>query len=146
MAVYYISIPDEETSLVSAEVNNLDDASITVRESDVMSALKIERDAQLEKELNAIKEILLDEAKTVEEKSDAYEALKNLNNNKGKEETLEKILKENFNYSAFVKIDGSDIKVVVDSDKHNYELANKIINAVASEFDKKTYVTVSFNS
>ena len=37
-------------------------------------------------------------------------------------------------------------KVVIDSNEHSYELANKIINTVQNEFDKKMYITVSFQS
>lgn len=145
MSVYYISIPISNDEMVSKEVVP-DGASIEVDESNLISALRIDRDESLENEVNAIKEILVDEATTSEEKSDAYEALKELNLNKGKEEALEASIKENFNYSCFVKVDGTNVKVVVDSDKHSYELANKIINEVQKSYDKKVYVTVSFGS
>ena len=67
-----------------------------------------------------------------------------MNLNKGKEESLEKSIKKNFNYENFVKVDGSNIKVVIESDTHSYELANKIMKKVQDEFDSKVYVTVSF--
>lgn len=145
MAVYYISIPAGDASLVNKTVETGGtDAQIT--ESSAISALRISRDESLANEVSQIKEILLDEAKTTEEKSDAYEALKELNANKGKEEALESSIKKNYNYDNFVKIDGSNVKVVIDADKHSYELANKIINEVQKEFDTKMYVTVSFGA
>jgi len=147
MAVYYISVPTESnTALVNAEVSTNDDVSVTVKESETITALKVSRDEALEREVESIKEILMDDAKTSEEKSDAYEALKTINSNKGKEESLEKLIKTNYNYQNFVNIDNSNVKVVIDTKDHSYELANKIINTVQQEFDNKVYVTVSFGS
>jgi len=147
MAVYYISVPTESnTALVNAEVSTNDDVSVTVKESETITALKVSRDEALEREVESIKEILMDDAKTSEEKSDAYEALKTINSNKGKEESLEKLIKTNYNYENFVNIDNSNVKVVIDTKDHSYELANKIINTVQQEFDNKVYVTVSFGS
>ncbi len=145
MTVYYISIPTPNETMVSKEVST-EGTNAEVEESNLISALRIDREESLENEVKAIKEILVDEAKTTEEKSDAYEALKELNLNKGKEEAIEASIKENFNYNSFVKVDGANVKVVVESDKHSYELANKIINEVQKSYDKKVYVTVSFGS
>lgn len=146
MAVYYISVPNPESGLVNKEVETSKSANIEIEESGAISALRVNRDETLENEVSAIKEILMDEAKTTEEKSDAYEALKNLNLNKGKEEALETTIKKNFNYENFVKVDGTNVKVVVDAKDHSYELANKIMNTVQKEFDKDVYITVSFES
>ena len=147
MSIYYVSYPTEDfTSTVNKEVMSGEDLSVTVNESETITALRINRDELLEKELEEIKSILTDVSKTVEEKSDAYEALKTLNTNKGKEEMVENLIKKNFNYSNFVKIDGSNIKIVVDTNNHSYELANKIIGAVQKEFDKRVYITVNFQA
>lgn len=145
MAVYYISLPTGESGLVN-KVENNGGVDVTISESSSINSLKVSRDESLENEVSGIKEILLDESKTTEEKSDAYEALKELNANKGKEETLEGAIKKNFNYENFVKIDGSNVKVVIDSKDHSYELANKIMNLVQKEFDQKMYITVSFGT
>ncbi|HBA37909.1 MAG TPA: hypothetical protein DCY94_04225, partial [Firmicutes bacterium] len=66
--------------------------------------------------------------------------------NKGKEESLEAIIKKDFNYENFVKIDGTNVKVVIEADKHSYDLANKVMKRVQNEFDAKVYVTVSFGT
>ena len=147
MAVYYVSIPsDGITSLVSADTGTKEDVSITVKESSTITALKVSRDESLEKEVDAIKEILTSDTKTTEEKNEAYETLKFLNTNKGKEENIEKIIKEKYNYDNFVSIDGTNVKVVIDASEHSYDLANKIMSSVQAEFDKKVYITVSFGS
>lgn len=145
MSIYYISIPTVDSGLVSKEVDN-PGTNVQVSESSSISGLKVSRDETLASEVNQIKEILMDESKTTEERSDAYEALKELNTNKGREEALETTIKKNFNFDSFVKIDGSNVKVVIDNKEHSYELANKLINTVQKEFDKNVYVTVSFGS
>lgn len=146
MAVYYISTPLNDDALVSREVEKGGGDTLDIDSSSVISSLRVSRDESLENEVNGIKSILMDTTTSSEEKSDAYEALKELNSNKGKEEALEALIKKNFNYENFVKIDGSNVKVVVDTDKHSYELANKIMNAVQGEFDKKVYITVNFGT
>ncbi len=146
MAVYYISTPLSDDALVSKEVESGDSSSLDIDSSSAISSLRVSRDESLENEVNGIKSILMDTTTSSEEKSDAYEALKELNSNKGKEEALEALIKKNFNYESFVKIDGSNVKVVVDTKEHSYELANKIMTAVQGEFEKKVYITVSFGA
>lgn len=146
MAVYYISTPLPDDMLVSKEVNSGQSNEIEVDSSNVIDSLRVNRDESLENEVNGIKEILMDVSATSEEKSDAYEALKELNSNKGKEEALEALIKKNFNYENFVQIDGTNVKVVVDTKEHSYDLANKIMNSVQAEFDKKVYITVNFGT
>lgn len=148
MAVYYVSTPENTLlTTVSKEINtDGKDASVNVSESSQITALKVSRDETLEKEVNSIKEILTSTSKTTEEKNNAYEALKNLNVNKGKEESLEALIKKNTGFDCYVEIDATNIKVVVDTKNHSYDLANKIIKMVQNEFDKKVYTTVSFGS
>lgn len=146
MAVYYISVPTPDATTVNKEMSRPTDVSIEVDESNAINALRVSRDETLENEVSQIKEILMDASKSTEEKSDAYEALKELNVTKGKEETLEQMIKKNFNYENFVKIDGSNIKVVIDTKNHSYDLANKIMTSVQKEFDKNVYITVSFEA
>lgn len=143
MAVYYVSVPTDNAGLVNKELKQ-EGNSVEINETSAISALRVSRDESLEQEISSIKAILTDETKTTEEKSDAYEALKDLNLNKGKEETLEKTIKENYNYENFVQIDNSNVKVVIDTDSHSFELANKIMKTVQESFDSKVYVTVSF--
>ena len=91
-----------------------------------------------------VKKILNDETKTSEEKSDAYEALKKLTTNKGKSSSIETDIKKEFNLDAFVNIDTNKIKIVINSKKHSFELANKIMNFVQKEFEEKMYITITF--
>lgn len=147
MTIYYIADPHiDDTSFVNKETNAPQSLSVTTSESEAITAMKIDRDSTLEKEVNAIKEILTDEEKTTEEKSDAYEALKSLNTNKGKEEKLEKLIKDTYNYDNFIKIDGIKVKAVIDTKDHSYDLATNIIGTIEKEFDNKVYVSVTFEA
>ena len=144
MSIYYIVEPKTNEAYVSKNIDSKEALSINTKESDAITAMRIDRDATLEKEVLAIKEILTDEKKTTEEKSDAYEALKSLNTNKGKEESLEKLIKETYNYENFIKIDGTNVKVVIDTNDHSYDLASNIMNTIENEFKNKIYVSVTF--
>lgn len=146
MAVYYVSTPMDDASLVNKSLEPSSGEKADIVESSSINALRVSRDEALAKEVSGIKEILTDVSKTSDEKSDAYEALKELNNNKGKEDALEAIIKKNFNYDSFVKIDGTNVKVVIDTNSHSYDLANKIIRSVQEQFDKKVYITVNFGA
>lgn len=142
LAVYYVT-PNEKA--VSKELDTKKDAKVTIKESDEITALKVNRDNATAKEIDKVKSVLNDESKKSEEKNDAYEALKRLTTNKGKEASLEKAIKKNFNYDAFINIDNNKVKVVIDSNKHSYDLATKIITFVEKEFDENVYTTVEFN-
>ncbi len=146
MAVYYVSVPMDDAALVNKTVDTNGGGNTKVEESSTINSLRVSRDEALAKEVSGIKEILTDVSKTSDEKSDAYEALKELNTTKGKEDALEQIIKKNFNYDSFVKIDGSNVKAIIDTTSHSYDLANKIIKTVQEQFDKKVYVTVNFGT
>lgn len=144
LAVWYVLFPNEKITAVSKDINTKDDVVVTVKESEKITALRVNRDENIEKEEAQIKEILNDDSKTSEEKNDAYEALKKIKTDKGKASTLESLIKKSYNFETFVSIDGNKIKVIVDNKKHSYELANKIIKTIQKEFDEKMYITVTF--
>lgn len=141
-AVYYVSFSESKTIKVSKGMNN--ETKLTVKENENLTALRVSRDEETEKEMKEVKEILNSDKANTEEKNDAYEALKKLTTNKGKATSLENMVKETFQLEAFVNIDNNKVKVVVSSKKHSYELANQIINKIQKEFDNKMYITVTF--
>ena len=47
--------------------------------------------------------------------------------------------------TAYVKIDGDNIRVVLDSNDSNASKANEIMRLVQKEFDSKMYISVKFN-
>lgn len=152
LSVYYVTMPNEllitNNGTTSTNIDNENiietDASVSVTESDIISALKVEDNNDVLKELNILKQTLTDVDTPVDKKNEAFEKMKELNQNSGKEESIEKKLKEKYKYEAFVKIDGDQVRVVIGTKEHSTDLANEIMRLVQNEFDKKMYISVQF--
>lgn len=152
LSVYYITMPSELLLTNSSSyVQDKKDTkktktTIKVEESENLTALRVAADEKLEEELNSLKVILTDTKTTTDDKNKAFEKMKQLNKNKGEEEKLEEKLKEEFKYKTFVKIDGDQVKVVVNSKEHDTSLANKIMRSIQTNYQNKMYITVQFKS
>lgn len=147
LAVYYISMPTTSlATMANKNVNNKTEEkeTISIKESDVLASLRIESDESVLAEMEDLQSVLLNEKASVEEKNDAYEKLKNINVNKGKEEELETIIKNTYEVESFVKIEKDQVSIVVSKKDHNYKLANDIIRSVQEKFEEKMYITVKF--
>ena len=142
LGIYYVTMGDETLSVLSGE-NNVS-SPVEVKESDVIVALKVSSDESVLKEMNEYQSILLDDAATIEEKNDAYNALQALSNSKSECEKIKKVITEKFKYDNFVKINGDTISITIAAKEHNKEIANKIIREVQNMYDKQKYITVKF--
>ena len=60
------------------------------------------------------------------------------------EKELEKKIEETYKLKTFIKRDGDKIKVVVNSDKHDTQLANNIMRSIQENYENKMYITVQF--
>lgn len=147
LSVYYITMPSElllnNTNFTTPTINNNDD-NINIESSSVIGALKAEDNDSFLKQLDSLKIILMDKEKSIEEKNNAFDKMKELNINKSLEEKIEKSLSDTFNLKTFVKIKDDQVKVVVESSDHDISIANKIMNLVQSNFENKMYITVDF--
>ena len=143
LSVYYITMPSELllTSGVSYEP---DKKVVEVEKSEILQALRVEADEDLMKELEALKLILNDASKNAEDKNEAFDKMKELNINKSKETDLEKLVEEQLKIKAFIKIKQDQVKVIIDSNKHDTALANSIMKLIQGEFEEKKYITVQF--
>ena len=146
LSVYYITMPSELllNNTTFTEPTITEEENIIIETSSVISALKAEENEAYLKQLDSLKLILMDKEKSVEEKNNAFDQMKELNIHKSEEEKIEKQLNETFSLKTFVKIKDDQIKVVVDNDEHDSSLANKIMNLVQSNFEEKMYITVQF--
>ena len=142
LGIYYVTMGDESLSVLAGE-NNIS-KEVSVKESDVIVALQVDRDEAVLKEMNEYQNILLDDAATIEEKNDAYNALQALSNSKTECEKIKKLITEKFKFDNFVKIDGDSISITIAAKDHNKEIANNIIREVQSLYDKQKYITVKF--
>lgn len=153
LSVYYVTMPNEllvtNNGNVETTTNNNDDKneiSVSITESDIISALKVEDENDTLEEINTLKETLTNAEESVDKKNEAYDKIKELNETSGKEETLENMLKEKYKYDVFVKIDGDQVRVVIGTKDHSTELANEIMRLVQEQFDNKMYISVQFQA
>lgn len=148
LSIYYITMPSEllltTTHLVEKE--NDSEPTVSVEESDILASLRVEADEAMMKEQEELQTILTSNDKTVEEKNEAYEKIKELNSNRGDEEKLENKILEKHNIKSFIKIDGNNIKVVIDSKEHSESIANNIMRTIQEEYDTGKYITVTFKN
>lgn len=143
LSVYYITMPNE-LLLTNVEVKEKEAPVVDIKESEVLTALRIESDEAMLEELDALKLIVADTKATTEQKNQAFEKMKSLNINKTSETNIEAKIKEEFKLDSFIKINNDQIKIVVDKDEHSTELANSIMRFVQKEFETKKYITVEF--
>lgn len=153
LSVYYVTMPNEllltggnnymtkkeKTKTVSKET-----PTIKTKESEILTSIRVEANEKYNEQLEQLKAILTNKDSTTEDKNNAFEKMKTINDNRGREETIEKKILEQFKYNACVLINGTDITITVSNDKHDTKLANDIMRLAQSEFETKMYITVKF--
>ena len=149
LSIYYITMPSElllnNTEIKNTkEKDNKDQVTVNVKESDLLVALRVESDSEMQNEIDDLKTVLTDDKSTTDEKNKAYEKIKNINNTRSEEEKLEKIIKDEFNLNSFIKIDDDQIKVTVESEQHDTDLANKIMRILQGNYQDNKYISVKF--
>lgn len=150
LSVYYITMPSEllltnSSDYLTSEVDSeLEETNVVVEESELLTAMRVEADEELLEELDTLKLIMMNTDSSVEEKNNAFEKMKKLNINKAEEKELETKLKETYDLNTFIKINGDQIKVVIDSNKHDKTLANNIMRTIQENYETKMYITVQF--
>lgn len=151
LSVYYVTMPSElllsnnsnYTSKIEEETNNVT-PTVDIKESSLLVALRVEAEEQMLEQMEQLKSVINDANTTVEDKNAAYDKMKNLNIIRGEEEQIEKQIFETYNLKAFVKINNSQIRVVVDSKEHDTTLANNIMRTVQSNYGNQMYISVKF--
>ena len=145
LSVYYVTMPSE-LLLTSSSMGSSDDSvpTVTVTESEILTALRVEADSQMKDQLEDLRFILTNIDSSIEEKNEAFDKMKELNKNRGEEEKLETKIKENLKLKTFVKINGDQIRVVVDSKEHDEALANNIMRLIQEDYEDKKYISVKF--
>ena len=151
LSVYYVTMPSEllltnngdYTSKLEEE-NKEESPTVNIQESSLLVALRVEAEEQMLSEMEVLKGVLNDSKTSIEDKNAAYDKLKNLNVIRGEEEQIEKQIFETYNLKSFVKINNSQIRVVVDGKEHNATLANNIMRTVQSNYGNQMYISVKF--
>lgn len=151
LSVYYVTMPNEllitnngDTSITTTTKEEKKDKEVSIEESSVISALKVEDDNKVLEDINELKKTLTDINIDIEKKNKAFEELKSINQNNSLEEKIETKLKDKYNKECFVKIDKDQVRIVIGSSDHSSSLANEIMRLVQEEFDTKMYISVQF--
>lgn len=145
LSIFYVSMgTDNIDNLLNEEVET-NDSSLVINESTELVSLRIANDEEVQNTMNELKNTILSDTATLEEKNDAYDELLVISDTKGVEEKLESIIKKDFDIESFIKISSTGLSVVVESDNNSYKDANKIIKRIQQEFNDEKYITVRFN-
>ena len=145
LSVYYITMPTEllvTNNSENIETNNSIETNI--EELSIIEVLKTEDNTNTLDEINKLKETIANKETTTEDKNKAFDTLKTLNQISSKEELLEEKIKNMHNLDSFIKIEGDQIRVVIDSNEHSNTIANNIMKTIQSNFDTKQYISIQF--
>ena len=147
LSVYYITMPSE--LLMTNNSENIDSSTentieTNIEELSVIEVLKTEDNTNTLDEINKLKETIAAQESTTEDKNKAFDALKTLNQVSSKEELLEEKIKTTHDLVSFVKIDGDQIRVVINSEDHSNTIANNIMRTIQNNFDTKQYISIQF--
>ncbi len=143
LGVYYITMPSNLLDTIQKEIEETPTIE-KVEELDTLSAMRVSLEEVRKEKMEGLKEQLIGEELTSQEKNNLYEQLKYLNEIQGTEENIEKQIKKELDLDCFTKIDSNNISVVCISEDHNTTLANKIMRLVQEKFKMKKDITVKF--
>lgn len=143
LSVYYVTMPNE-LLVANNSSNTVKEEKVLIEEANIIETLKSEDNNNTLEEINKLKTTIADSKTSAEDRNKAFDELKLLNQISSKEELLEEKIKNTHNLDSFIKIDGDQVRVVIDSDEHSNTLANKIMRTVQDNFDTKQYISVQF--
>ena len=147
LSVYYITMPSELlTASKKTNIKTKEEKKVSVTKEDILTNLQVEKDEERSSLVAKYNEVLTDKKSTTEEKNSAYEGLKKIDEVKTKEEGIQKKINETFKTKSFVKIDGNNVSITINSKEHDYSSANKIMRLVQAEFDNNVYITVKYQN
>lgn len=145
LGIYYVTMPNE--LLLGKEENKVvkeTKPTVEVKESSTLEAMRVNKQEEREEKISSLQKELTKEETSAEEKNSYYEQLKYLNELQGKEEKLEKKIKEKYELDCFIKIDKENISTICISEKHDNKLANNIMRLIQEEYKEKMFITVKF--
>jgi len=146
LGIYYVTMPEDLLEKANSKIIEKTDRIITkkVQEEDNLTAMRVSLEEERQEKMDVLQEQLTNEKLTNEEKNNAYEQIKYLNEVQGKEENFEKKLKKELGLNCFTKIDNNNVSVVCVSSKHDVKLANSIMRMIQKNYNEKMNVSVKF--
>lgn len=146
LGVYYVTMPSDLLTKINVKTEQKEDKAVVeeVNEESALVAMRVSLEEERKESIDVLQEKLTNEKLTTEEKNNAYEQLKYLNGLQGKEETIEKKLKKEYDLDCFTKIDNQNISVICISSKHDTTLANNIMRTIQKDYKTKMNISVKF--
>ena len=144
LGIYYVTMHTSLMTTNNGNVINDSQEKITIEETSLIETLKQDDNANKMDEINKHKAIISNSESTIDDKNKAFDAIKLLNQISSKEELLEEKIKNIHDLDSFIKIDGDQIRAVIDSDKHDKKLANDIMKTIQNNFETKQYISIQF--
>ena len=144
LSVYYVTMPSDLLQSVSNSDDVNTQTEVSIEEKNVIETMKIEDDVEVNQQIAELEDVLMDLNISTDEKNAAYEQLKSISQNSGKEENIEKKIKEQYKCDAFTKIEKTEVRVVVSGCEQSKTLANNIMRLAQEQFDSKMYISVQF--
>lgn len=142
LSIYYITMP---TELLITKENDKIVPTVKVEESDLLLALRVSSDEKIDEEINVLKKIISNSESSIEDKNSAFERIKELNSTRSEEEALERKINEIYKLDAFVKIENENtINVTIKNDKHDKNIANKIMRTIQENYNSKKIISIKF--
>lgn len=150
LGIYYITIPNDilkEINIKSDKLKSNKTVKTKIEELDgkeELKAMRVSLEEERKEKVEGLKEQLTSETLSNQEKNNVYEQLKYLNELPGKEEAIEKKIKEKYDLDCFIKIDNTNFSTVCISDKHDSTLANNIMRLIQKDYQEKLNITIKF--
>ena len=147
LSIYYVTMPNElliENSIKKEIIDSKIEDVIDIEESTLLVSLRMDAEEEFATEIESLKTILTNSDATIDEKNNAYEKMKSINNIKSEQFQLEEDIEKITDAKVFVKIEKNQVRVVVDKIEHDVKIANQIMRLVQSNYENKMYVSVKF--
>jgi len=146
LGIYYVTMPNDLLTKINIKSEQTKEEPVVeeVTEESSLVAMRVSLEEERKESIDVLQEKLTNESLTSEEKNNAYEELKYLNELQGKEETIEKKIKKEYDLDCFTKIDNKDISVICISSKHDTTLANNIMRLVQKDYKDRMNITIKF--
>ncbi len=154
LSVYYVTMPNDLLLTTNSNYNDSEtkksssdkeeEVSVVVEDAELISSMKLSKEEERLKQKSDYQKVLTNTEATTDEKNEALEKIKSLDEVKAEEESLETKIKDKFKLDCYVEKEETNINSVCVSDKHDNTLANNIMRLIQGEYDDHKYITVKF--
>ncbi|MBQ8131177.1 MAG: hypothetical protein IJ193_01655 [Bacilli bacterium] len=142
LCVYYVTIPNDLLTTIE-DTETEENVVSTIQEASSLVAMRVNLQEERQEEMEVLQKEMTS-MKSNEEKNNAYEKLKYLNEVQSKEEESELKIKKELKLDCFVKMEQVNINCVCISNEHNESLANQVMRLLQESYDSKRNITVKF--